>query len=497
MSLDSGLSPTTITEVSLDKVTALPNIQLVPVPLSNLVEAEEDVSGVRANPPAPVLAGDHDGDGTSHPTPIAYIDGVPVTVSVQNVDGQQRIVCVALNPSGAAVSFMDQLTESNPDGPPQPLSLAEEWSILHPGMELLLTDPLDPVSQPQADPPSLGQDHPPPCLLLEVQQRPLEPQTHEPKKEKRKGGWPKGKKRKPKKELTAPKAPTTGYVIFVNERRLQLRQEHPDLPFTEITRMLGLHWSQLDSLHKQRYNHEAEKDKQRYITELMAYQNTEAYQAFLRKKALGRATGFNGDQGADMETDALALNPNYGEESSDLFCGICNQCFSSLHNKKEHLLGKQHLQTLTEEFEKDKGSLPNTSSLGRELEEEIEKDTEREGGEEEEDEELAGLLGLSSLDISVLQELLIRHMNMRDFELQHVDECVARERRRQEQLKAELEDLQERKVCLEAELEALRASGESLDSHIQTLSMEQLLSPAERDDDHRHEQAPPIAALHH
>ena len=66
-----------------------------------------------------------------------------------------------------------------------------------------------------------------------------------------------------------------------------------------------------------------------------------------------------------------------------------------------------------EEFEKDKGSVPKTSRLEREIEEEMEKDTEREGGEEEEeeDEELAGLLGLSSLDISVLQELLIRHMN--------------------------------------------------------------------------------------
>ena len=68
-------------------------------------------------------------------------------------------------------------------GPPQPLVLAEEWSLLHPAMELPLTDPLDHVSQPQADPSSLGQHHPPPCPLLEVQQKPLEPQTHEPKVE--------------------------------------------------------------------------------------------------------------------------------------------------------------------------------------------------------------------------------------------------------------------------------------------------------------------------
>ena len=68
-------------------------------------------------------------------------------------------------------------------GPPQPLLLAEEWTLLHPAMELLLTDSLGPVSQPQADPPSLGQHLPPPCPLLEVQQKPLEPQTHEPKVE--------------------------------------------------------------------------------------------------------------------------------------------------------------------------------------------------------------------------------------------------------------------------------------------------------------------------
>lgn len=36
-----------------------------------------------------------------------------------------------------------------------------------------------------------------------------------------------------------------------------------------------------------------------------------------------------------------------GDGGSDLYCRTCRQFFSSLHNKKEHLLGKQHLQNLT------------------------------------------------------------------------------------------------------------------------------------------------------
>lgn len=35
------------------------------------------------------------------------------------------------------------------------------------------------------------------------------------------------------------------------------------------------------------------------------------------------------------------------EGNNDLYCKTCNQYFSSLHNKKEHLFGRQHLQNLT------------------------------------------------------------------------------------------------------------------------------------------------------
>ncbi|XP_040846242.1 SWI/SNF-related matrix-associated actin-dependent regulator of chromatin subfamily E member 1-related [Ochotona curzoniae] len=99
------------------------------------------------------------------------------------------------------------------------------------------------------------------------------PAEEEPVK---KRGWPKGKKRK-KVLPNGPKAPVTGYVRFLNERREQIRTRHPDLPFPEITKMLGAEWSKLQPAEKQRYLDEAEREKQQYMKELRAYQQSEAY----------------------------------------------------------------------------------------------------------------------------------------------------------------------------------------------------------------------------
>uniref|UniRef100_A0A8C2ZC98 High mobility group protein 20A n=1 Tax=Cyclopterus lumpus TaxID=8103 RepID=A0A8C2ZC98_CYCLU len=100
----------------------------------------------------------------------------------------------------------------------------------------------------------------------------------------RRGSWTKGRKRKkPMKDCNAPKAPLTGYVRFMNDRREQLRAERPDVPFPEITRMLGNEWSKLPPEEKQRYLDEAERDKERYMRELEKYQKTEAYKHFTRK----------------------------------------------------------------------------------------------------------------------------------------------------------------------------------------------------------------------
>ncbi|XP_075706402.1 SWI/SNF-related matrix-associated actin-dependent regulator of chromatin subfamily E member 1-related isoform X2 [Rhinoderma darwinii] len=98
----------------------------------------------------------------------------------------------------------------------------------------------------------------------------------------KKRGWPKGKKRK-KILPNGPKAPVTGYVRFLNERREQIRTQHPDLPFPEITKMLGAEWSTLPTQEKQRYLDDAEREKQHYMKELREYQQSEAYKMCAEK----------------------------------------------------------------------------------------------------------------------------------------------------------------------------------------------------------------------
>ncbi|GFO09476.1 high mobility group protein 20a-like [Plakobranchus ocellatus] len=111
----------------------------------------------------------------------------------------------------------------------------------------------------------------------EVQEQQTEPA-------KRKGGWTKGKRRGKKagivKDSNAPKQPLSGYLRFVAERREQVRLENPSLSFAELSKQLGGEWSALAIHQKQRYLDEAEREREKYVKDLEAYQKTESYKTF-------------------------------------------------------------------------------------------------------------------------------------------------------------------------------------------------------------------------
>lgn len=99
---------------------------------------------------------------------------------------------------------------------------------------------------------------------------------------KKRGGWPKGRKRKPELLHLPPKAPHTGYNLYLNEQRKCYKGS--SLPFHEITKIIGNKWSSLSLEEKKPYLEKAEEEKRRYKEELKSYRQSGAYQMYLAKK---------------------------------------------------------------------------------------------------------------------------------------------------------------------------------------------------------------------
>lgn len=52
------------------------------------------------------------------------------------------------------------------------------------------------------------------------------------------------------------------------------------------------------------------------------------------------------------------------EDNEELYCRTCDQWFHNLHNKREHLQGRQHLQSVAGDIKRELGSDYDTDCLG-------------------------------------------------------------------------------------------------------------------------------------
>ncbi|XP_068746352.1 high mobility group protein 20A-like [Montipora capricornis] len=287
---------------------------------------------------------------------------------------------------------------------------------------------------------------------------------------KRKGGWPKGKKRKKEfADLNKPKAPITGYVRFINSRRAEVKQQHPHLTFPEITKLLGLEWSNLLQEEKQKYLDEAEEDKKRYIEELKIYQQSEQYQAFVKRQSARIMKG--GIVGVDAPKEVpsnLLLGEQMVDDTNDLFCRVCNQFFSSLHNKKEHLFGKQHLLMLTGEFERE--AEQNASGS-----EKILNDTPdlavADSGHVDRNTSLLANPTEAIVSIAQFTEKFLEQNLNRELELRELRKIVLLSQAENISLNKEMEELKDLLQKVEDDLGSVKAYGASLTAQLNSLRM--------------------------
>ena len=76
-------------------------------------------------------------------------------------------------------------------------------------------------------------------------------------------------KSKAKKDPNKPKRPLSGYTLFCNEIRDDLKKNNPDLSFGEMNKTLGQKWKELDD--KQKWIEMAQEERMKYEEEIEEY----------------------------------------------------------------------------------------------------------------------------------------------------------------------------------------------------------------------------------
>ncbi|KAI7874270.1 high mobility group box domain-containing protein [Mucor mucedo] len=78
------------------------------------------------------------------------------------------------------------------------------------------------------------------------------------------------KKKRTKKDPSAPKRGLSAYMFFSQASRAQVKEDNPDATFGQIGKLLGEKWKGMTDEDKKPFHEKAEKDKQRYEDEKAA-----------------------------------------------------------------------------------------------------------------------------------------------------------------------------------------------------------------------------------
>eukprot|EP00904_Undaria_pinnatifida_P004659 jgi/Undpi1/14194/HiC_scaffold_9.g03843.m1 len=74
-----------------------------------------------------------------------------------------------------------------------------------------------------------------------------------------------------KKDPNKPKGAMSAFMQFSQKERPKVKEEHPDMKITEISKVLGLRWGKMDEAQKKPYQKKADADKERYKKDMEAY----------------------------------------------------------------------------------------------------------------------------------------------------------------------------------------------------------------------------------
>ena len=84
----------------------------------------------------------------------------------------------------------------------------------------------------------------------------------------------KSRKRKRQVDENHPKRNRSAFMFFCDDERPKVRESQPELAMTEISKVLGKKWAEIESSMKEKYTKQAEDDRERYAKEMENYKKT-------------------------------------------------------------------------------------------------------------------------------------------------------------------------------------------------------------------------------
>lgn len=122
-----------------------------------------------------------------------------------------------------------------------------------------------------------------------------------------------------------PKKPQTSYFMFVAAEREKVKESNADASVTDITKILGQRWGEMDAAAKAPYEEQAAADKLRYAEELKTWQaeNPDEVAAMDAQGKRGRAAAKKQKTGPKRATTAYffftaEMRERVKEENPDL-----------------------------------------------------------------------------------------------------------------------------------------------------------------------------------
>lgn len=106
----------------------------------------------------------------------------------------------------------------------------------------------------------------------------------------------KGAKAGPKKvrKADAPKRPLSGYMLFAQKVRADVKKAHPDATFGEIGKLLGAQWKSMSDSEKKAFNDLAAPKKAQYAEKAKAYKAANGGKLTqLRERVAKGKSGYN------------------------------------------------------------------------------------------------------------------------------------------------------------------------------------------------------------